>query len=308
LNPNAFIDPVAAKAWLERKSVSHFKALHPLRDEVSTRLMAHLEGMVLEPSDILCWQPLCAGQLALNQLKDRFPKAKHHFWQESDSAKALLRSSTHSKGWGQMLKRAWTGAGNSAWHPFELKGNAQADLIYTSLALHNEPDPMAVIQAWANCLRPQGVAIFSCWGPDTLKELRALYSKMGWSEPMHPLVDMHNWGDLLVQNGLSDPVMDMEYLTLTYERVEVLMSDLRFLGRNLNPTRVQTLRPRAFRQALTVALEEERIRLGGRLSLTFEVVYGHAFKGMPKATMQGETQVSLQDMKLHLKTKRSPSA
>jgi len=301
-----FIDPVAANAWLEHKSQLHFKTSHPLRDEVSSRLMEHLHGMVLEPQDILSWRPLSAGQLALTQLRDRFPKAKLHFWQESARSKALLMSALSKKGWGQMLKNAWPLGASSGLNPIDLSSDQQVDLVYACLSLHNEPDPMAAIHAWAKCLRPHGVAIFSCWGPDTLKELRALYAKMGWTEPMHPLVDMHNWGDLLVQNGLSDPVMDMEYLTLTYDRVEVLMSDLRFLGRNLNPTRPQTLRTRAFRKAFFEALEDERIRLGGRLTLTFEIVYGHAFKGMPKLKMQGETQVSLQDMKVQLKNNRSP--
>jgi hypothetical protein len=60
------------------------------------------------------------------------------------------------------------------------------------------------------------------------------------------------------------------------------MSHSRFLGEGLNPSRPQALRTRAFRKAFFEALEDERIRLGGRLTLTFEIVYGHAFKGMPK--------------------------
>lgn len=299
---------MAAKAWLEYKSQAHFKSPHPLRDEVSARLMEHLHGMVLEPKDLLSWRPLSSGQLALTQLKDRFPKAKCHYWQETDASKALLASAFHSNIWDQVLQKAWPLSARSAWHPFDFRSSEQVDMVHASLALHNEIDPSVVIQSWAQCLRPQGVAIFSCWGPDTLKELRDIYSQLGWNAPMHPLVDMHNWGDLLVQNGLSDPVMDMEYVTLTYDRVEVFMSDLRFLGRNLSPDRPQALRSRAWRQALSGALEEERIRLGGRLNLTFEIVYGHAFKGMPKLKMQSQTEVSLQDMKVQLKSKMPPRA
>jgi hypothetical protein len=33
---------------------------------------------------------------------------------------------------------------------------------------------------------------------------------------MAPLVDMHDLGDMLVQAGFADPVMDQETLTLTW--------------------------------------------------------------------------------------------
>ena len=33
-------------------------------------------------------------------------------------------------------------------------------------------------------------------------------------------IDMHDLGDMLVRSGFADPVMEMEYLTLTYARVD----------------------------------------------------------------------------------------
>ena len=130
-----------------------------------------------------------------------------------------------------------------------------------------------------------------------------MYANLGWPVPMHPLVDMHDWGDLLVQNGLSDPVMDMEYVSLTYDKVEVLLSDLRLLGRNLSPVRMGSLRSKTWANDLHHALEQERVKAGGRLKLSFEIIYGHAFKAKPKALVAKEVQVSLNDMKLQLKNK-----
>lgn len=40
----------------------------------------------------------------------------------------------------------------------------------------------------------------------------------------------------------------------------------------------------------------------GRLTLTFEVVYGHAFKPKPRLKVQAETRVSLDEMRSTLKS------
>ncbi len=310
MNPNECIDPLAAKAWLEGKSVDLYALSHPLRDEVFARLMEHLEGMILSPQEVLNWRPLSGGQPGAQQLIERFPKAKHHFWQETKRATQAVKASHAPEGWASQLKKAM---GLSLQGDFSIASvDAQSplfkpvDLICSSLALHNEADPSQVINTWSHLLRPQGVVLFSCWGPDTLKELRSLYTQCGWPEPMHPLVDMHNWGDLLVQNGLSDPVMDMEYLTLTYDKTETLVSDLRFLGRNLTPVRRPGLLSRVWKEAWTQALENERLRQGGRIQLSFEVIYGHAFKAQPKKAPSTETQISLEEMRSRLKKKSNP--
>ena len=41
---------------------------------------------------------------------------------------------------------------------------------------------------------------------------------------------MHDWGDRLVAQGFAEPVMDMEYITLTYSDVKSVMQDLRSIG------------------------------------------------------------------------------
>jgi len=43
----------------------------------------------------------------------------------------------------------------------------------------------------------------------------------------------------------------------------------------------------------------------GQLTLTFEIVYGHAYKPQPKVRMESSSSVSLQDMKAMLKQPRS---
>ena len=148
--------------------------------------------------------------------------------------------------------------------------------------------------------------MFSCLGPDTARELRALYARMGWPSAGHELTDMHDWGDMLMHTGFAEPVMDMERIVLTFETPERLLCELAGLGRNFHPSRFAGLRGRRWKAQLLDALEAHRGEShGGRLPLTFEIIYGHAFKASPKVKVRSTTSVSERDMRSLLQASRS---
>jgi malonyl-CoA O-methyltransferase len=119
--------------------------------------------------------------------------------------------------------------------------------------------------------------MFTTLGPDTLKELRAVLAQEPGSGLPHPLTDMHDIGDALVTAGFADPVMDMEYVTLTYASFPDLLRDLRQSGAQRWGASAQTgLRGRDWLARL--AQRYESFRRDGRLPATFELVYGHAWK------------------------------
>ncbi|MET0203601.1 MAG: malonyl-[acyl-carrier protein] O-methyltransferase BioC, partial [Casimicrobiaceae bacterium] len=91
----------------------------------------------------------------------------------------------------------------------------------------------------------------------------------------------------------ADPVMEMEPLALTYADPGTLLAELKALGAT-NATRG---RPRGLTGAtrwrrMLAALE--RMRQDGRIPATFEVVYGHAWKGEPRKSADGHAIVKLQ--------------
>jgi malonyl-CoA O-methyltransferase len=111
------------------------------------------------------------------------------------------------------------------------------DLVWSSLALHWHPQPDRVFAEWRRALRVQGLLMFSCFGPDTLRELRGAFAAAGLAPPVLPFVDMHDFGDMLVGAGFATPVMDMETITVTYGSAEKLLADVRALGGNPLATR-----------------------------------------------------------------------
>jgi malonyl-CoA O-methyltransferase len=176
--------------------------------------------------------------------------------------------------------------------------DTQVDMLWANMLLHHTHLPRALLARWHGLLRENGFLMFSCLGPDSLKELRGVYSQLGWSPPAQPFTDMHDWGDMLVQAGFAEPVMDMERITLSYAGASALLAELRTLGRNVHLLRDPRTRGRAWLAQLHEGLEAHMPRSDdGRLLLTFEVVYGHAHKGAPRIPVAPASAVSLQDMR-----------
>jgi len=181
---------------------------------------------------------------------------------------------------------------------------ATAQLVWANMMLHAVVDPPALFERWQQLLRVDGFVMFSCLGPGTLRELRALYAQLGWPPATPGFVDMHDLGDMLVQAGFADPVMDQETLTLQYDTPQALLDELRTLGGNTAPDRFAGLRTPRWRARLLRELEALRGR-GGKLELSFEVAYGHAFRAAPRLRPGEATSISLDDMRAMVRSGRS---
>lgn len=167
-----------------------------------------------------------------------------------------------------------------------------AGLVWSNMALHWHPRPHDVLLEWRRVLKPEGVVMFSCLGPGTFKELRAALQAAGLHTATPAFVDMHDFGDLLIESGFSDPVMDQETLTLTYRSAEKLLEDLASLGGNPAQSRRSGLAGREWRDRLLAALEKQRT-MDGTIHLSLEVAYGHAWRARTFNTAPGETRVSV---------------
>ncbi|NTX31426.1 methyltransferase domain-containing protein, partial [Burkholderia pyrrocinia] len=176
------------------------------------------------------------------------------------------------------------------------------DLIWSNLALHWHSRPDAVLPEWQRVLRVNGLLMFSTLGPDTLRELRAACADaeaaLGIAPPaarVIDFVDMHDLGDMLVESGFEIPVMDQEVLTVTYQSPDSLLADVRRWGAYPFERTAPQHATRRFRAALGDALEARR-RADGTIALTFEVIYGHAWKAVPRTTAEGHGIVRIEDI------------
>lgn len=134
-------------------------------------------------------------------------------------------------------------------------------------------------------MRPGGLLMFTAFGPDTLRELRAIGLRMP------PLHDMHDIGDALSAAGFAEPVMDAERFAVSWERPGKLIDELRALGGDASPARARGLQGRGARRRWQEAIEA-LAGPGGRMSLSFEVVYGHAWGPQRKRLPPGYAPVA----------------
>src|SRR3989344_2794677 len=172
-----------------------------------------------------------------------------------------------------------------------------AQMLWANMTLHGAPDLKAVMTTWHRHLAIGGFLMCSGLGPDTARELRALYRELGWPMPTIDFIDMHDLGDELLQAGFSDPVMDMERLTLTWASPQAMLEELRTWGGNVARGRLPGLRTPRWKERLVERIRERLAQPDGRIALTVELVYGHAVKPEPRAKVAPETRVSLDDMR-----------
>jgi malonyl-CoA O-methyltransferase len=287
------IDAQAAQRWSNR-----LPAASPwLHEEVARRMQERLQWILRTPAAWLHWWPLQGGRRVHEALVKRYPKARC-FVQEGSAALAQAARRQLQQDWWKPAR--WLDPGVQVTPPPE-----PVQMLWANMALHMDADPQGLIQRWHGLLAVDGFLMFSCLGPDTLRELRPVYAALGWPAPSHEFTDMHDWGDMLVHAGFAEPIMDMERITLSYSSAEKLLQELRSLGRNLHPQRFTALRGRHWRQTLCETLERALRGPDGRLELTFEVIYGHAFKPPPKLKVLPEIRVPLEEMRRSLRQIKS---
>ena len=291
------VDPVAVERWQRIAP----KASPWLHEEVARRMQERLQWINLRPRAWVHWGALRGGLQAHREIAAAYPDAQC-FVAEAQAERAQAAIKNIAFPWWNV--KHWFARSVI----FQAPPPSSADMLWANMALHESADPQALLAQWHQALRVGGFVMFSCLGPDSARELREIYQALDWPPAGHQLTDMHDWGDMLVQTGFAEPVMDMERITLTYETPERLLLELRELGRNYHPARFGALRGRAWKKHLLQALAQRLPRQAdGRLALTFEIIYGHALKAQPKVRVSALSAVSEQDMRAMLQGARGRS-
>ena len=255
-----------------------------LQREVADRMFERLELVKLAPAQML--DAGCGTGYAGPKLRGRYPDARLI---ELDLAMAMLKVAAGRVGLlGKVFgKRHWQVCADLEALPL---ANDSVDLVWSSLAMQwlNEPD--VAFRECHRVLRPEGLLMFSTFGPDTLLELKQAFGQVDDRPHVNRFIDMHDLGDALSHAGFSAPVMDMEKIVLTYADVRSVMRDLKAIGaHNVAMGRSRGLMGKqAFARAEAAY---EQLRRDGKLPATYEVVYGHAWKPQPKPQLADGRQV-----------------
>jgi malonyl-CoA O-methyltransferase len=261
------------------RAAATYDAHSALHQEIGRRLLAHLEGIRIAPDVIADLG--CGTGLLFEPLKRRFPAAS--LIGVDIAAPMLARAAARTPWWKRALARPAPGLVCADLERLPLVAGC-VQLAFSNLVLQ-WTRPEAVFAETARLLQAGGLFLFSSFGPDTLKELRAAFEIAGAGARVNTFVDMHDLGDALVHAGFADPVLEMEIITAEYDSMDALVRELHSVGSHALASGAAGLAGRAHWRA--AAARYEALRRGDALPATFEVVYGHAWKVAPRKLADG---------------------
>lgn len=254
-----------------------------VQQEIGRRLFERLQYLNMKPRYIL--DVGCGPGTFLTQLKRAYPDA---VVVGLDLAYQMLFQAKNKQTWRQ--KWGLVNADMMAL-PFM---NGQFDLVFANQVVHWSTSFPSLMTELNRVLRHEGCLMFSTLGPDTFQELRTAFAAADKYTHTNDFMDMHDIGDCLLQEFFQDPVVDMEMLTAHYQTLLELMVALKKQGvRNIHRERNRGLTGKTAWKKFEQIMQANQTETG-KLPLTYEVIYGHAWKGEQSRTAQGvETRISV---------------
>jgi malonyl-CoA O-methyltransferase len=280
------IDKARARASFGRAAET-YDAAAILQKQVRTEMLGRLDLVKLNPRVIL--DAGCGTGMASHALQLKYAKSQVV---SLDFAYPMLQKTRKTRahmGLTHQLK-SWLGGTKQNMLCADIEAlplaSASIGLIWSNLAIQWCNDLDGALQEFYRVLQPEGLLMFSTFGPDTLRELRIASSAASGNghTSVSRFIDMHDIGDALVRAGFSAPVLDVERFTLTYDDVRGVMRDLKSIGaHNATDGRARGLLGRGYFEKLAVSYEQ--FKQDNKLPATFEVVYGHAWRGKDNKTL-----------------------
>jgi malonyl-CoA O-methyltransferase len=282
------LDRPAIRASFDRAS-ARYEAAAVLQARVNAELLSRLDFFKLEPRVVL---DLGAGTgPGTAALKRRYRGA---LVVALDMAPGMLHEARRHQ---RLFRRFERVCADALRLPL---ADASVDVVFSSLMLQwCEPLDVAFAEI-RRVLKPDGFLAFTTFGPDTLKELRFAWAEADGYNHVNQFVDMHDVGEALVRAGLTEPVLDVDRMQLTYSDVLALMKDLKTIGaHNVTAGRARGLTGRA--RIARVQAGYEAFRRDGRLPATYEVIYGAAWgaagRRAASPAISGEVHISASAIK-----------
>jgi malonyl-CoA O-methyltransferase len=275
------------------RAASTYDAAALLQREVGQRLLERLDLVKLAPT--LALDVGCGTGFASRALAQRYPQAQVVGF---DIAPAMLHVARQVEPWWRR-KLPFLGGNLPAYIGGDLERlplpDSSVQLLCSNLALQWSNDLSVAFAEFRRVLAPGGLLMFSTFGPDTLRELRQAFAGLDGHTHVNRFMDMHDIGDALAYAGFATPVVDMEFITLTYTDLMGLLRELKAIGaHNVTSGRGHGLMgKKAWRAMLQ---NYEKLRRDGRLPATYEVIYGHAWvnEKAPKSTPSSDGRQVIQ--------------
>lgn len=259
-----------------------------LHEEILRRMMERLSLMAIDPKFIL---DMGAGiGLSSSALQARFPQASIV---AIDLLAELLATNKNYLIQADMRKL-----------PFAKRS---FDMVFSHCAFYWVNNLKEIFAEVKRIASHKALFFFATYGPDTFFELRQACQQIKNLPEIPAFTDMHDIGDMLLELGFVDPVMEAEKITVDYQSVAQIIKDLQGVGDIQLIDNYEQFDNSECLTQLQNYYEDLRTP-EGKLPLTYEIVFGHAW--LPEATAlsqpneNGEVYISLDQIKSHAKPQK----
>lgn len=248
---------------------NNYESEAQVQNAIGSRLFERLYLLKIEPKYILDLG--CGTGYFTKELKKLYPKANIV---SLDIAYEMLHQSKLK----QSFYRKWQIV-NADMHKLPF-ANDQFDLVFSNQVVHWSEDMSGLMAEIYRVMAKNACFMFTTLGPDTFQELRKSFAELDAFSHVNDFLDMHDLGDIVYASRYVDPVIDMDMLTAHYISLESLLKNLKKQGVvNINSKRNPSLSGKSTFKRLALAMQRF-ITEDGMYPLTYEVVYGHAWKGV----------------------------
>ena len=254
-----------------------YDAAAVVQQEICNRALERLQMLKLQPQTIL---DIGSGTgKSVRGLQTRFPQSQVI---ATDIAMPMLHYTNQT----QIVQTLCCDA-----EQLSIADNS-VDLIFSTSTFQWCENLNQVFIECSRVLKDDGILVFTTFGPDTLKELRHSWAQVDERPHVHGFMDMHHIGDLLLANHFVDPVVDMELITLEYQKARQLLRDLKdtgsrgkFVSESRDSGGATGLMGKNKFQQFEAAYEDYR-QDNGLLAASYEVIYGYARKASQNKNTQ----------------------
>ena len=268
------------------RAASSYERAARVQNTIGEQLFARLPLLKIQPKYILDLG--CGSGIFTQKLKEHYPKAQVV---GLDIAYAMLQNSQAKQGW---LKK-W-GIVNADMHKLPF-ADYQFDLVFSNQALHWSDNTQELLAEIYRVMGKEACFMFSTLGPDTFKELRQAFAEIDDNTHVNDFLDMHDLGDMMLANNFVDSVVDMDILTAHYPSTVSLLQGLKQQGvKNISKNRRKSLAGKSFYTDLQLSMQKF-ITLDNMQPLTYEVVYGHAWRGALMAKKSPRNTFSVAELR-----------
>lgn len=254
-----------------------------IQQEVGKRMLSRLDYIKFSPTSII--DAGCATGYHCRLLAKKFPKAKI---KGLDISTGMITAANKKRSFFSKQKFIQVDMTQT-----DLSDNS-VDFIFSNLTLPWINDIQLCIKEWQRILKPDGLLLFSTFGPDSLIELKQAIKESSDDVKMLNFIDMHDIGDSLLQNKFAEPVMDVENISLLFDDMKSLLDELSATGV------LQLLLNNKYSQLSHNRFIMEKIdRIDANYPgyienndkvypLNYEIIYGHAWgTDLTKQSVQG---------------------